>query len=167
MDKRQDIVAAEGGLDLGKAADDCASFAGDCQCVERRTFKEPFCLRRKISGNVNLSAETPSKYVALGRVRDRSAGRSDPDAPPGQLALDVGNGLSGGAHDKTHQVRDRSDFACQCAGPFGRGSDTCRSTVELSILCNCQHRWADSVTLGAAQALQPLVRLEAERARLP
>jgi hypothetical protein len=46
MNQRQNIVAAERRLDLGKAADDCASFAGDCQGVECRAFEQPFSLRR-------------------------------------------------------------------------------------------------------------------------
>ena len=154
-------------LDLGKTADDRTGFAHDCQRVERCAFEQPFSLRRQILGDVDLPPEAAGKHVALGGASDRGAGRSDPDAPAGQFALDVGNGLACRAHDKTHQFRDRPDFACQCASALGRGGDARRSPVEFSVLRYCQHRRVNSVRLAAVQALRPLPQREAERAPLP
>ena len=87
-----------------------AGLAGDRQRIERGAFQQPFGLSRQIGGDPHVALEAAGKTLRL-TASSMRAGRGDPDAAAGQLALDVGHGLAVRADHEADHFLDRLERA--------------------------------------------------------
>ena len=71
MDQSENIVPADRGLDLGKAADYGAGLRGDGQRIEGRPFDQLFGLRGQIGGNADVPPEAAREDVMPNCIFDR------------------------------------------------------------------------------------------------
>ena len=137
MQKRNDSVALESGLDLSKTHGNQSGFARHRQGIECGVFEQSLGEGDEIAGEPHIAPESACESIGLEGLIKCGPRRRHPHAAPGQVLFEVRNGFAIWRDDEADHVFDGPHSAGRHAKPLGAARS--RSIIEFGGVRLCQH----------------------------
>jgi len=137
MQERNDGVALERGLDLGKTHGNQSGFARHRQGIECGVFEQSLGASDEIAGKPHIASESARESVGFEGLLQHIPRRGHPHAAPGQALFEIGNGFAIGRDDEADHVFDWPHSAGRHAKPLSAARS--RSIIEFGSVRLCQH----------------------------
>lgn len=137
MQKRNDGVALESGLDLGKTHGNQSGFARHRQSIECGAFEQLLGASDEIADKPHIAPESACESIGLEGLIQRAPRRRHPHAAPGQVLFEVRNRFAIWRDDEADHVFDGPHSAGRHAKPLSAARS--RSIIEFGGVRLCQH----------------------------